>query len=75
MPLYEALSGSRQTVSLNMAEGRISAGYISFYPPGIPILVPGEEISGEHVSGIKEALKQELTVQGLKENGKIKVLN
>lgn len=75
MPLYEALSGSRQTVSLNMAEGRISAGYISFYPPGIPILVPGEEISEEHVSGIKEALKQELTVQGLKENEKIKVLN
>ena len=30
---------------LARAAGRVSADIITIYPPGIPILVPGEEIS------------------------------
>ena len=75
MPVHEALAGSRQLVSLKKAEGRISAGYISLYPPGIPLLVPGEEITAELAAGIEEALKQGLTVQGTSKDGKIKALS
>jgi len=32
-------------VPLAQAAGRVSADIITIYPPGIPILVPGEEIS------------------------------
>ena len=32
------------------AEGRVCAEYVYCYPPGIPILVPGERILPEHRS-------------------------
>ncbi|MCR5303426.1 MAG: hypothetical protein K6E33_02595, partial [Lachnospiraceae bacterium] len=47
--IAEALEGSRENVSLSGAAGRVSAEYIWCYPPGIPILVPGEVVSGSHI--------------------------
>jgi arginine/lysine/ornithine decarboxylase len=34
---------------LSRAAGRVSCDIITIYPPGIPILVPGEEITPEAV--------------------------
>ncbi|WP_274648386.1 aminotransferase class I/II-fold pyridoxal phosphate-dependent enzyme [Paenibacillus humicola] len=45
-----------ETVELGRAAGRISADLVIPYPPGIPILFPGEEISPELVSYV-EALR------------------
>ena len=44
---------------------------VNLYPPGIPILVPGEEIEQVHINQIKEALAKEMKVQGLTEDKKI----
>ena len=74
MPVYEALSADKMNGDIDKAEGMISAGYICLYPPGIPLLVPGEEISCGLAEGIKKAQEQGLTVQGVGEGGKIKVL-
>lgn len=51
----------------------ISGGYVMCYPPGIPILCPGEKITLEVVSQIETALAKNLTVQGIK-NGAILAL-
>jgi len=37
----------REEIALSEAEGRVSAEYAYHYPPGIPLLVPGEVISAE----------------------------
>jgi arginine/lysine/ornithine decarboxylase len=75
MPAYKALEKESLKVNPDDAAGGISGDYISLYPPGIPLLIPGEEISKVQAEGIKEALRQGLRVQGLTEDGKIKILN
>ena len=50
----EAFWAPTETVAVNKAAGRISAEQISFYPPGIPVLCPGEEISAERIRYIRE---------------------
>jgi arginine/lysine/ornithine decarboxylase len=39
---------------LNVAEGAVSQSYIIPYPPGIPILVPGERITGDKLIAIEK---------------------
>ncbi len=73
MPLYMALEGSRRTVGIEEAAGCINAEFISLYPPGIPLLVPGERIEEDHVRCIRQALDMGLNVQGPIQNKEIKI--
>ena len=41
-----------EVVALNEAVGRVCAEEVTFYPPGIPLLMPGEEISAQVVEMI-----------------------
>ncbi len=41
----EAYFAPHRVVPLSQAAGHVSADIITIYPPGIPILVPGEEVS------------------------------
>lgn len=43
---------------LRDGEGRICLEYLSLYPPGIPLLFPGEKLTREKIQGI-EALEKE----------------
>lgn len=43
--------------------GKVCAEYIWAYPPGIPIIVPGEIISEEIISYIKDSIKQGVNIQ------------
>lgn len=54
----EAFYASKETVSLNQAIGRISGESIMAYPPGIPILSPGELITEESIEYITFLKKQ-----------------
>ena len=63
--IYEALNTEAEPVGLNRAEGRIAAERVCFYPPGVPLIVPGEKISKEHIRIIKEGLKAGLEVIGI----------
>ena len=65
---------SKEKVSLQQAEGKISSEYIYFYPPGIPILVPGERIKIQNIKAIEEAIAQGIEVYGLTENKMIFIL-
>ena len=44
LPLGEALNCEHETVTATQAIGRICAEYVWEYPPGIPILLPGQLI-------------------------------
>ncbi|MCH5252584.1 MAG: aminotransferase class I/II-fold pyridoxal phosphate-dependent enzyme [Lachnospiraceae bacterium] len=76
MSAYKAMNGPYEGVGLAEGEGKISAEYGFFYPPGIPFIVPGEEITKEVLSYIFAERKKGRTVFGLadKEGEKIRIV-
>ena len=46
MPAHEAVFRKGESVELSHAEGRTALEYLWAYPPGIPIVVPGEIVTG-----------------------------
>ena len=71
MPLYEAWDAVKEKVNLEKAAGRVSGEFINLYPPGIPILAPGEVVSGEIITQLKGYLDKKMNLQGvdISENG------
>jgi lysine decarboxylase len=49
MTVREAYFADSEVISVNEAIGRISADSVAAYPPGIPNLMPGEEITAENL--------------------------
>ena len=50
----QALFAPRETVPLAQAEGRIAACQIAPYPPGVPVIAPGEVIQKKYLSYLSE---------------------
>lgn len=67
----EAFYSDNELVSINQAAGRVSSEIVTVYPPGIPLLVPGEEISGEAISYIKNMAGLGAIIDGLNENNSL----
>ena len=42
-------------VPLDRAEGKIAAAAVGLYPPGIPLLAPGERVTREIIRQLQEA--------------------
>lgn len=55
-------------IPLAHSEGRISAGYVYAYPPGIPVIVPGEKIDRTIMNNIKCMYENNLNIEGIKTN-------
>ena len=68
----KALHSDWEYVCLEDAAGRISKEAIYLYPPGVPIVASGEEITEEMVTFLKEAGTKKLN--GVNEKGAIKVI-
>lgn len=49
MDLRKVFYGAKESIPLAECAGRICAESVSFYPPGIPVLLPGELISEEAI--------------------------
>ncbi len=60
----DAFYAQTEVVPLAESAGRIIAEFIFVYPPGIPILLPGEVISQENINYITEHIQVGLPVQG-----------
>lgn len=60
----DAFYTETETVPFSESKGRIIAEFIMVYPPGIPILIPGEIITEENLNYITRNLKVGLPVQG-----------
>lgn len=52
MSTKAALCRTPKSVFVKDARGLVSAEYVWAYPPGVPLIVPGEEITAEMVSSI-----------------------
>lgn len=74
MSISEALEKGKKSVLLPESMGEISAAYLYIYPPGIPILTPGEKISEECVRLLQYHIEQGLTVRGLTKEEEVEVL-
>ena len=66
--IYEAVNSDNESVALNAAVGRVAASKVCFYPPGVPIINPGEVISSEIKDKIFSGLNAGLEVIGLQVN-------
>lgn len=64
LPLRKAFDAAAESVPLAMAEGRICAEQVSFYPPGIPVLWPGELVTHGVMDYCKRMKKLGLPVSG-----------
>ncbi|MGG4167499.1 aminotransferase class I/II-fold pyridoxal phosphate-dependent enzyme [Rossellomorea vietnamensis] len=53
-----------ELISLDDAEGEVSAGMVTPYPPGIPLLVPGERITAEVIRRLNEYIENKANIQG-----------
>ena len=77
IPLSIAWDMAEETVLLQESIGRYVGEFINLYPPGVPLLLPGEIVTEEKYTIIISYLKQQLNVQGVEEkNGSymVKVL-
>lgn len=68
MTIADAKESKQVEVSLKNAVGCISGEYVYIYPPGIPLIVPGEVLSKEMIQEIEKALHLGLNVKGIKGN-------
>lgn len=50
LPIGQAVLQGSRTLPMQQAAGRISAEYIWAYPPGVPLLAPGEEITPQFLT-------------------------
>lgn len=55
----------KEACSLQDAVNRIVADFIVPYPPGVPILVPGEVISEQVVNYIEEGYRKGYNINGV----------
>lgn len=60
----DAFYAETELVPFQESAGRIIAEFVMVYPPGIPILIPGEIISKENIEYINKNLEAGLPVQG-----------
>ena len=65
LPLSEAEEAPKTAVRLSGAAGNISGTYVNLYPPGIPLIIPGELITEEIIKLIETYVQQGLNIQGV----------
>ena len=61
----EAFLGTTRRVKLADATGEIAAEPVSPYPPGVPLLVPGQRVHDGHVEFLRKGLEAGMFVEGV----------
>lgn len=74
MELCDAVEAAHEEIALRDAKDRVCAEYLYLYPPGIPILVPGERVTEWTILDIEECLQLGLQVEGFGPSGGIEVV-
>ena len=54
VPIREAFLGVAEAVAVDDAIGRVSAESIAGYPPGVPALLPGERVTAEVITYLRQ---------------------
>lgn len=74
LPIYTAWEQEQEEVQLSEATDRVAGEFINLYPPGTPILVPGERFARETITFLEKCMSEGLTVQGISKEGNVRVL-
>ncbi|MBR4731644.1 MAG: aminotransferase class I/II-fold pyridoxal phosphate-dependent enzyme [Lachnospiraceae bacterium] len=72
--LKEAWDAVWEEVPLSDCEGRISAEFVNLYPPGTPIVAPGEVFTKKIVNALLKYQTQELRLRGVSGKGTVRCL-
>lgn len=64
----------KERVDMIDAVGRVCAVPVCKYPPGIPLILPGEKIRAEHIKAITDAVDRGAAVTGIDSMGKMTVV-
>ncbi len=68
MRIFEAEDRPRERLLLQDSAGKISGEYIYLYPPGSPLLLPGERIGEDLIRALSEWKAEGCAVQGLSDH-------
>ncbi|MBR5509751.1 MAG: aminotransferase class V-fold PLP-dependent enzyme [Lachnospiraceae bacterium] len=71
--IQQAEEAEKEQCLLENADGKISGDFVTLYPPGIPILAPGEKVSVAIVERLKRYTEEGFEVHGIR-NGSLLVL-
>lgn len=74
MRICEGIEAKKKALPLMESMGEISGTYVYIYPPGIPLLTPGEKISERCVRNLLFYLEEGLEVHGLTKEREIEVV-
>lgn len=74
MTPQESFYAQKEALPIREAKGRVCSEFVMCYPPGIPILAPGEEITDEIIDYILYAKEKGCSLTG-PEDEKIECLN
>jgi arginine decarboxylase len=62
---FEAIERKTELLYLSRSNGRVCASLVGLYPPGSPLIVPGEMIEEDLIKYLDQAKREGLTVSGL----------
>lgn len=68
MTITQAMEAGSVSCPIEESAGKISAEFAYLYPPGIPLIVPGEQITGHFAGNVRRYMEQGLNLQGLCDN-------
>lgn len=69
LPFGVAWEMEGEYVELSDSAGRYAGEFVNLYPPGVPVLVPGEMITEDVSEKLQVCVRQGLTVQGIEMQG------
>jgi len=71
---HEVYGKTGENVPFAQAQGRVSLDYVWAYPPGIPLLVPGERVSDTFLQTITALQNAGITPKGMQNKNLLSVL-
>lgn len=67
MRISEANNSEKMSIPFELSLGFISGEFVYLYPPGIPLIVPGEKISEKFLAKLLQYRKTGFEIQGIKD--------
>ena len=74
MDIREAINSKKEEVEFSSSSGRIAAEYVYLYPPGVPVIVPGQMIEKVVIDYLLDCKAKGLQVQGQEDDELINIV-
>jgi arginine/lysine/ornithine decarboxylase len=74
MDIRAAINSEKEEVEFSSSSGRIAAEYVYLYPPGVPVIVPGQMIEKVVIDYLQDCKAKGLQVQGQEDDELINIV-